>query len=202
MAYRTEIERALDEMVSDEGKQVSDHCRHPCPAEVAATRSRVSANGMAGSTHTRMELLSRTGKDSVSPARPRRRSRRSRATQPRRREHYPDVRVLIFATTGKVTEHTKAQWAKEIADEFGLLLQVISREEFVVWLLDPANSDICRDQLGIAPSITPDLTAAYERAREAAKDVAANWDRLVRRTSRPLALFSTFLLDPAGGERQ
>ena len=73
----------------------------------------------------------------------------------------PDVRVLIFATAGKVTEHTKAQWAQGIADDFDLLLKVISREEFVVWLLDPANSEICRDQLGIAPSMEPDLAPAY-----------------------------------------
>jgi hypothetical protein len=112
--------------------------------------------------------------------------------------HYPDVRVLIFATTGRVTEHTKAQWAKEIADEFDLLLQVISREEFIVWLLDPANSDICRDQLGIAPSMTPDLAAAYERAREAAKDVADNWDRIVRRSGRPLISLNAVKLNEKG----
>jgi hypothetical protein len=89
----------------------------------------------------------------------------------------------------------------EIADEFDLLLQVISREEFIVWLLDPANSDICRDQLGIAPSMTPDLAAAYERAREAAKDVADNWDRIVRRSGRPLISLNAVGATPAEAVR-
>ena len=93
------------------------------------------------------------------------------------KEHYPDVRVLIFATPRKVTEHTKALWAKEILEKFGLELQVVSREEFITWLLDPANSDICRDQLGIAPSMAPELGPALERSLEAAKEIADNWDR-------------------------
>ena len=46
--------------------------------------------------------------------------------------------------------------------------------------MDPANSNICRDQLGIAPSMTPDLAPAYERARDAAKDLVDNWDRMIR----------------------
>ncbi len=78
--------------------------------------------------------------------------------------HYPDVRVLIFATGVSASEHTKGIWAKQIAEKFDLVLQVVSREEFIVWLLDPANSDICRDQLGIAPSMTPTVAL---NAREA-----------------------------------
>jgi len=36
------------------------------------------------------------------------------------KEHYPHVRVLIFATPKKVSQHTKQRWTKQIADEFGL----------------------------------------------------------------------------------
>ena len=39
------------------------------------------------------------------------------------KEHHPDVRVLIFATPEKVSEHKKGLWAKKIAEEFGLLLR-------------------------------------------------------------------------------
>ncbi len=114
------------------------------------------------------------------------------------KKNYPDLRVLIFSTPKEVTQHTAKIWAKDVLEKFGLQLIVVPREEFITWLMEPANSDICRDQLGIAPSITPDLTAAYERAREAAKDVAANWDRLVRRTSRPLISLNAVKLNQKG----
>jgi energy-coupling factor transporter ATP-binding protein EcfA2 len=114
------------------------------------------------------------------------------------KKHYPDVRVLIFATARKVSEHKKKLWAEKIAEEFGFLLKVMSREEFVLWLLDPANADICRDQLGISPSMTPELAPAYERVREAAKEVADNWDRMIRRTDRPLISLNAVKLNEKG----
>jgi hypothetical protein len=94
------------------------------------------------------------------------------------KENYPDLRVLIFSTA--------KMWAKDLLDKYGLQLVVVPREEFITWLLDPVNAHICRDQLGIAPSMTPELAPALERAREAAKEAADNWDRDFRRTGRPM----------------
>src|SRR5262249_35463823 len=114
------------------------------------------------------------------------------------KKNYPDLRVLIFSTAREVTQHTAKIWAKDVHEKFGLQLIVVPREEFITWLMEPANSGICRDQLGIAPSMSPDLAAAYERAREAAKDVADSWDRLVRRTSRPLISLNAVKLNEKG----
>ncbi len=89
-------------------------------------------------------------------------------------------------------------WAKDVLEKFGLQLIVVPREEFITWLMDPANSDICRDQLGIAPSMAPELAPAYERAREAAKDLADNWDRMIRSTDRPLISLNAVKLNERG----
>ena len=110
----------------------------------------------------------------------------------------PDLCVLIFSTPKEVTQYTARIWAKDVLEKFGLQLIVVPREEFVTWLMDPANSDICRDQLGIAPSMAPDLAPAYERAREAAKDLADNWDRMIRRTDRPLISLNAVKLNEKG----
>lgn len=194
MAYRTEIDRALDGVVSDEGNRFQTiaviRAQQKWPRLIACERK--WDGGLDAHANGALEPDGKGVGLACSTTATIKKIKRDAA---KTKEHYPDVHVLIFATTGKVTEHTKAQWAKEIADEFGLLLQVISREEFIVWLLDPANSDICRDQLGIAPSMTPDLAAAYERAREAANDVADNWDRMVRRTDRPLISLIAFKLN-------
>jgi len=197
MAYRTEIDRALNEVVSDEGNRFQTiaviRAEQKWPRLTACERKwdgglDAHADGALEPDGKGLGLACSTTATIT----------KIKSDAAKTKEHYPDVGVLIFATTGKVTEYTKAKWAKEIADEFDLLLQVISREEFVVWLLDPANSDICRDQLGIAPSMTVDLAAAYEDARKAAKGVADNWDRMVRRTGRPLISLNAVKLNEKG----
>jgi hypothetical protein len=163
MAYRTEIDRALDEVVSDEGNRFQTiaviRAQQKWPRLIACERK--WDGGLDAHANGALEPDGKGVGLACSTTATIKKIKRDAA---KTKEHYSDVRVLIFATTGRVTEHTKAQWAKEIADEFDLLLQVISREEFIAWLLDPANSDICRDQLGIqyrsggrVPSILPSV---------------------------------------------
>jgi hypothetical protein len=83
-------------------------------------------------------------------------------------------------------------------DEFGLQLIVVSRAELINWLLDPARSDICRDQLRIAPSMAPELEPALKRAQEAAKETADNWDRVYRKPGRPVINLKAVKLDEHG----
>ncbi|HXM59870.1 MAG TPA: hypothetical protein VN950_03370 [Terriglobales bacterium] len=82
------------------------------------------------------------------------------------KKHYPDLRVLIFSTAKEVTQHTASFWAKDVLEKFGLRLIVVPREEFITWLLDPANADICRHQLGITESSAAEIDALIDQARE------------------------------------
>jgi hypothetical protein len=75
------------------------------------------------------------------------------------KKNYPDLRVFIFSTPMEVTQHTAGIWAKDVLDKFGVQLIVVPREEFITWLHDPANSDICRDQLGITGSSAAEIDA-------------------------------------------
>lgn len=198
MAYRTEIERALDEMISDEtGKKFQGiavvHAKQKWPQLVACER-----NWDGGLDAYASRELDREGKGvglacsiTATPA-------KVKADAREAKKNYPDLRVLIFSTPKEVTQHTAKIWAKDVHEKFGLQLIVVPREEFITWLMEPANSEICRDQLGIAPLMTPDLAPAYERAREAAKDVADNWDRMVRRTDRPLISLNAVKLNEKG----
>ncbi len=198
MAYRSEIERALDEMISDEtGKKFQGlavvHAKQKWPQLVACERNwdggldaHASGEldpdgrgvGLASSITATLAKVEGDAKETT--------------------KHYPDVRVLIFSTARKVTQHMAGLWANEVLDKFGLQLVVVPREEFITWLLDPANSDICRDQLGIAPSMAPELEPELERAREAAKEVADNWDREFRRAGRPVISLNAVKLNEKG----
>ena len=198
MAYRTEIERALDEMISEEtGKKFQGiavvHAKQKWPQLVACER-----NWDGGLDAYASGELDREGKGvglacsiTATPSKVEKDAKDAR-------KNYPDLRVLIFSTPKEVTQYTAGIWAKDVLENFGLQLIVVPREEFITWLMDPANSDICRDQLGIAPSMAPDLAPAYERAREAAKDLADNWDRMIRRTDRPLISLNAVKLNEKG----
>src|SRR5208282_3520038 len=186
MAYRTQIELALDEMISDEtGKKFQGlavvHAKQKWPQLVACERNWDGGLDAHASAELNSEKKCIGLACSITATQAKVEGDASEA-----KKHYPDLRVLIFSTPKEVTQHTAKIWAKDVHEKFGLQLIVVPREEFITWLMEPANADICRDQLGIAPSMTPDLAPAYERVREAAKKVADSWDHMVRRTDRPL----------------
>src|SRR6267142_3258018 len=101
-------------------------------------------------------------------------------------KNYPDVRVLVFATPGKVTKHKEKQWAKKLNMDFGLDLVVMSREELVTSLIDPSNADICRSQLGIHIEGKPELQSVIMGARDAIAEVIDTWVQRPRLRGRPL----------------
>jgi len=102
------------------------------------------------------------------------------------KENFPDVRVLAFATAGKVSNHLSKKWATDLRKDFDLRLIVVSREDLVTSLLDPANADICRAQLGIQIEVSPVLAPVLERARAAVTEVVEAWSARPRLAGRPL----------------
>ena len=198
MAYRSEIERALAEMASDEGGMKFQglaviNARQKWPQLVACERKwdgglDAHADGALDPEGKGVGLAS-----SLTAT-----LKKIKSDAEKVKENYPDVSVLIFATAGEVTGHTAGLWATEIFNEFGLKLVVVPREEFITWLMDPANSNICRDQLGIAPSMPPELEPALKRSQEAAKELADNWDRTFRKAGRPLINLNAVKLDERG----
>jgi hypothetical protein len=101
-------------------------------------------------------------------------------------KNYPDVRVLVFATPCKVTKHKERQWAEKLSKDFGLDLVVMSREELVTSLIAPSNADICRSQLGIHIEGKPELQSVIAHAREAVTEVVETWASRPRLKGRPL----------------
>jgi hypothetical protein len=65
------------------------------------------------------------------------------------RAHFDDVSVLIFATPHAVTNHTAGAWAEEIKKEFGYELLIMTREDLITSLMESSNESICRSFLGI-----------------------------------------------------
>jgi signal transduction histidine kinase len=198
MAYRSEIIRALDELMADEvGMRFQGiavvHAKRKWPQLVACERKwdggldahadgTLERNGkgigLASSTTPTIAKIKHDAKNT--------------------KKHYPDVKVLIFSTAGPVTEHQKKPWVEEIQRDFGLDLIVVSREEFITWLLDPTQSDICRDQLGIPVSMPTELEPVLESAQGAAKETVDKWDHWYRKPGRPLINLAATKLNERG----
>ncbi len=111
MAYRTEIERALDEMVSDEGNRFQTiaviRAQQKWPRLIACERK--WDGGLDAHADGALEP---DGKGLGVACSTTATIKKIKSDAAKTREHYPDVRVLIFATTGKVTEHTKRNGRK------------------------------------------------------------------------------------------
>jgi NACHT conflict system protein len=185
MLYRTDIEKALDGLVADEAgpkfqglavvlakqkwpRLVASERKWDLGLDAYATGAMEpdgNGFGLACSLTPEYEKLA--------------------ADATKVKKNFPDVRVLAFATAGKVSNYRAKHWAKELRKDFDLGLIVLSREELVTSLIEPANVDICRSQLGLHVEVSPAIAPVAERAREAVKEVVETWSLRPRLAGRP-----------------
>jgi len=140
MAYRSEIIRALEELIANEVGDLFQsiatlHATRKWTQLVACERKWDGGLDAHADGATQPGGIGIGLACSIIPT-IRKIKRDARETK----KHYPDVKVLIFSTATTVSQHEKQKWAKEILYEFGLQLIVVSRAEFINWLLDPARS--------------------------------------------------------------
>lgn len=198
MAYRSEIERALDELISDEAGMkfqglATILARQKWPQLGAAERK--WDQGLDAHASGTLEI---DGKGIALACSLTATLKKIESDAAEVKQHYPDVKVLIFSTAGKVTEHTAAQWKEAIRKQFGFELIIESREQLIAQLRDPSNAEICREQLGITPLMAADLEPALKRSQDAAKQLAENWDRNFRKPGRPVINLNAVKLDEHG----
>jgi hypothetical protein len=145
MAYRSEIELALDEMISDEtGMRFQGlaviHAQQIWPRLMACERKK------DGGLDAHADAASQPDGKGIGLACSIRASLKKLCEDAEQvKKHHPDVQLLIFSTAEKVSEYEKDSWGKKILEQFGLQLVVVSREEFISWLRAPAQAVICRE---------------------------------------------------------
>ena len=116
------------------------------------------------------------------------------------RAHFPDVKVLVFATPHSVSNQMAEDWAKELRESFGYELVVLSQEHISGLLMEPHNAVICRDMLHIVVEIQPDVAQLIERVTRATRAVTANWFAQRQLLDQPLIDLQAVRLDD--GERR
>jgi type IV secretory pathway ATPase VirB11/archaellum biosynthesis ATPase len=116
------------------------------------------------------------------------------------KEHYPDVSLLVFYTTEKVTQTKKAKWAARILEEFGYELIVASREEVIASLQLPDNVQLCRTHLDIPVPYQAPIPDLLARVRRAVAAVASGWAAHPRLAGRPRITLNAVALGKDGDD--
>lgn len=115
-------------------------------------------------------------------------------------KQYPDVSLLVFYTTDKVTQAAKTKWAQKIREKYGYDLVVASREEIIASLQLPDNVQLCRSHLDIPVPYQPPLADLLRQAHEAAAAMAADWGAHPRLSGKPRIVLNVVALSKNGAD--
>jgi len=202
MVHRTDIEKALDELISnEEGMKFQGLgvilAKQRWPELIACERkwdrgldahapATLSTDGMgkglACSLTATLENIESDAKKS--------------------KQNFDDVQVFIFATPKSVTNHTAKGWAHEIRKKFGYQLVVMPREDIITSLMLPSNVPLCRTILGIPVVIEESKVELIDKALDATAEVIAAWLAHPRLSGKPLIALQAVKLDQQGRDTE
>ena len=114
------------------------------------------------------------------------------------KKHFPDLRKLLFVTPAKVSNSKRRQWIEEIRCDYGLELLLFEREEVITRLMTPGNGSLCSGFLYLNVDAEPDIAELIDRTKHAAAAVTHTWAEKTK--GLPLIELSALRLDPDGKE--
>ena len=177
--YRIDIERALDELISQEqGLRFQEVAvqlgKMRWPELIAHQRKKdFGLDAYAPATET-PEKVGKGLAASITPA-----LRKVSGDAERATKHFPDLRMLLFVTAAKVGNADRQTWGEVIQKEHGLELQIIEREEIITLARMPQHAWLCT-RLGLDTDSEPQVADLVNKARRAAAAVTRAWAAKIR----------------------
>jgi DNA polymerase III delta prime subunit len=176
---RTDIERALDELVLYEGGFRFQHlavilAKQRWPELIASEPKK--DHGLDAHALTGLGLAT-----SITPSLDKIKNDISRA-----RGSFPKLQSLIFYTPKPVTNDMALKWAEEIQKEFGLELTVVPRADVVTSLMDPPNAPLCASHLGLPVPVPEAARETRDDVLAACRETITNWLHQYRLDERRL----------------
>jgi hypothetical protein len=186
---RTEIETALDDLISNEdGMRFQGLAvilaKKRWPDFIACERKKdLGADAIGSGKILACSLTGKVGK--------------IKSDASKVKKHF-DIRTktLVFATAEGVTNTTAESWAAEIRNEFNYELVVMPREDIVTSLMDPANVGLCRTHLGLCVALEPSDEEVLQNVNGAASEVLMGWS--ARLVGKPLVELRATTLNTDG----
>ena len=172
---RTEIERALDELISQqEGMRFQGLAvvlgKLRWPGLVAQQRHKDRGlDAYAPATEAR-EGVGKGLAASITASRS-----KICADAKTAKEHFPDLEKLLFITPRQVGNAARQRWEQQIQDQHGIELLIIEREEIITVLMMPGNEALSASHLYLHTNPTPQVTDLISKTKRAAAAVTRDW---------------------------
>lgn len=195
---RTDIERALDELVSQEdGMRFQGLAvvlgKKRWPELIARQRKKdFGLDAYAPSSLT----AERVGKGLAASITPQ--LRKISGDAKTAKENFPDLKILLFVTSAKVGNTDRKKWEQTIEKDHGIGLHILEREEIITLMMMPENASLCASFLYIISDTEPQVADLIERIRRAANAVMRTWAGKTK--GYPLIELTSVRLDPNGAE--
>jgi flagellar biosynthesis GTPase FlhF len=198
---RTEIERALDEIISNEEgvrfQRLATRLAQQRWPDLIASEPKKDLGADAKSSGA----LSAKGEGKVLACSITAKLEKIKSDAKQIKTHFTDVKVLVFATPRKMSNETAKRWSEQIRQVFGYEFILISREEIVNQLMEERNFIICQTLLHIPVDIEADLKLLVSKTLRATSTMTAEWFAHRRLAQQPLINLRTVRLDEGNETR-
>ena len=198
VVLRTDIERALDELASqEEGMRFQGLAvilgKKRWPELIARQRKKdLGLDAYAPASMT-PEKIGKGLAASITPA-----LKKISDDTKTAMENFPDLKMLLFVTSSKIGNSDRQRWEAAIHREYGLLLHIIEREEIITLMMMPENASLRASFLHLDIVDEPEIADLIDRTRRAANAVVQTW--AAKTKGHPLIDLTAVRLDQNGAE--
>ncbi len=114
------------------------------------------------------------------------------------KENFPDLKMLLFVTSAKVGNADRKQWEEAIQNDHGVELHIIEREEVITLMMMPENASLRASFLHLDIDVGPQIADLIDRTRRAADAVTWTWAGKTK--GHPLIDLTAVRLESNGAE--
>ena len=195
---RTDIERALDELASqEEGMRFQGLAvvlgKKRWPELIARQRKKDFGLDAYASSSLTAEKIGKGLAASITPT-----LKKISGDAKTAKENFSDLKMLLFVTSAKVGNADRKQWEQIIHQDHGVELHILEREEIITLMMMPENASLCASFLHLNIDTEPQVADLIDKIRRAASAVTRAW--AVKTKGNPLIDLTAMRLDPNGAE--
>lgn len=195
---RTDIERALDELASqEEGMRFQGLAvvlgKKRWPELIARQRKKDLGLDAYAPASLAPESIGKGLAASITPT-----LKKISDDAKTAKKNFPDLRKLLFVTSAKVGNADRKRWEEAIQENHGVELHIIEREEIITQMMMPENASLRASFLHLDIDAEPQVADLIERTRRAAKAVTRAWAGKTK--GHPLIELAGVQLCPNGAE--
>lgn len=195
---RTDIERALDEIASqEEGMRFQGLAvvlgKKRWPELIARQRKKDFGLDAYAPSSLTTERIGKGLAASITPT-----LKKISGDAKTAKENFPDLKMLLFVTSAKVGNADRKQWEQIIHKDHGVELHILEREEIITLMMMPENASLRASFLHLNIDTEPQVADLIDRIRRAASAVTRAWAGKTK--GNPLIDLTAVRLDPNGAE--